>query len=232
MPVATETIAKALRIVAAEGLQTDDGVIEACLRQAADRLDELEAINAPGPIASRIADSYAALIERAERAEAEVERLTKEVAAKDKALKVVQHAAKNLDSTGRVIAAHERKEAAKLLAMSNLEHLESERAANAILTEENERLKGELETEHLRLAAVGCAALGYSKSTDIRPEYVSASMMDVERLQHQLARRTKMLKQCNKWLRSYTNLIDKHLTCNSLHRAKLAIRAVNKELSR
>lgn len=42
MPVATETIAKALRIVAAEGIQTEDGVIEACLRQAADRLERLE----------------------------------------------------------------------------------------------------------------------------------------------------------------------------------------------
>ena len=46
MPVATETIAKALRIVAAEGIQTEDGVIEACLRQAADRLERLEGTNA------------------------------------------------------------------------------------------------------------------------------------------------------------------------------------------
>lgn len=42
----TATIAQALRIVAAEGIQTEDGVIEACLRQAANRLEELEASNA------------------------------------------------------------------------------------------------------------------------------------------------------------------------------------------
>lgn len=42
---------------------------------------------APGPIASRIADSYAALIERAEKAEAEVERLQHQLARRTMMLK-------------------------------------------------------------------------------------------------------------------------------------------------
>lgn len=52
--------------------------------------------------------------------------------------------------------------------------------ARADLVAENERLKGELETERMRLAACGVAALGYFDGC--KDEYRSASLEDTLRL--------------------------------------------------
>lgn len=65
-----------------------------------------------------------------------------------KQIKIVQNAARNLEISGREIAKHDLARAEKLFSESKPEVIDSEREANALLTEENLRL--EQENDELR----------------------------------------------------------------------------------
>lgn len=79
-------------------------------------------------------------------AELEAERDAAQLRVKqlEQTIKVQAAAVNTLDTTGRVLAAHDRAAAEKARSESRPEALESERAMNSTLTEENDRLTVEL----------------------------------------------------------------------------------------
>lgn len=77
----------------------------------------------------------------------------------------------------------------------------------SLLERENAALRDSLETESMRLAACGVAALGYF--TDCPPEYRSASLEDVLRLQSALAAEREKVATLEKLLNDHNVECDR-----------------------